>query len=186
MDKSEIINRALQIPGWMTARELEALWNVHSDESIKSAIEIGAYCGRSTVVIASALQRHGGELIVIDTFEGSREHRLDKTVIRCDKMYDEFRENTRSLWNIVDVLKMPSQDAGAIADCITLDSDHDYESVKRDLDQWLPATKIMLCHDYCMQWPGVYRAIKERATRDIEILWLIDSLVAIRKREWIK
>ena len=182
-----IIDKALKIPGWTTRNELIKLWEVHSNPDIKKAVEIGAYCGRSTVVIANALNQHGGRLTVIDHFNGSREHKLNQTIIRNENIYDEFEKNTSEFANIT-ILKIPSQIVNKTHiqyqyDSIFLDSEHDYNSVKRDLNQWMPLTDLMICHDNCMEWPGVYRAISERLTQDLKLVWQVESLAALRRKK---
>ena len=49
-------------------------------------------------------------------------------------------------------------------DFIYLDASHDYESVKEDIETWLPKMKkgsIISGDDYVVCWPGVIRAVNE-------------------------
>ena len=49
-------------------------------------------------------------------------------------------------------------------DFIYIDGEHDYESVKKDIELYLPKLKdsgIIGGHDFSTQWPGVRRAVNE-------------------------
>ena len=45
-------------------------------------------------------------------------------------------------------------------DFIYIDANHTYESVSRDITDWLPKTKLAIGgHDYQDEWPGVIKAV---------------------------
>lgn len=47
-------------------------------------------------------------------------------------------------------------------DVVYLDAEHDYESVKADIEAWLPKADRFICgHDYTPAWPGVMQAVDE-------------------------
>ncbi|MBA0085864.1 MAG: class I SAM-dependent methyltransferase [Acidobacteria bacterium Pan2503] len=53
-------------------------------------------------------------------------------------------------------------------DAVFIDADHEYESVCKDIDAWLPKVKpggIIAGHDYTPELPGVIRAVNERFER---------------------
>jgi predicted O-methyltransferase YrrM len=66
-------------------------------------------------------------------------------------------------------LKMTSLEAAKYfndgeVDFVFIDGAHDYDNVKADIAAWLPKLKpdgILAGHDYCANYPGVIKAVKE-------------------------
>lgn len=137
-------------------------------------VEIGTWRGRSTCCLASYLKKTGknARIYAVDTFDGSDEP-IHRTLI--DSMpvglYDDFRLNLKSC-NVDDIvvpIKSTSIDAskrfedGSI-DFIMIDGSHDYDSVKADIEHWLPKLKsngLMAGDDHSDSWPGVKKAVRE-------------------------
>lgn len=79
------------------------------------------------------------------------------------------------------VVRMTSLDAAKLFpkeyfDLIFIDADHAYESVKQDIDAWLPLVRkggFLTGHDYwpaeVANHPGVEKAVKERFGEDIRV-----------------
>ncbi|WP_420453851.1 class I SAM-dependent methyltransferase [Ilumatobacter sp.] len=69
---------ALATRGFMPAEEGEALWDaaVSASAAVPDAalVEIGSYCGRSTVWLGDAAERSGRTLFAIDHHRGSEEN----------------------------------------------------------------------------------------------------------------
>ncbi len=66
---------AEQVTGFMPADEGRALYHAavtHLRDGV--AVEIGTYCGKSTVMLGAAAQQTGGVLYTIDHHHGSEEH----------------------------------------------------------------------------------------------------------------
>lgn len=62
-------------PGFMPAHEGLALYNWACEVGPAGPIlEIGTYCGKSTIYLAAAAQAHGRQVVTIDHHRGSEEH----------------------------------------------------------------------------------------------------------------
>lgn len=139
-----------------------------SSSTPKTMIEIGSYMGESTMMFAS--------VGIFDTIHSIEPHNGNE---EFNKLYGyswedikkEYKINTRYFdnivhhqdysYNVVDIFKDNS------IDFIYIDAEHTYESVKRDLDLYLPKLKkggIIGGHDYHEVWPGVCKAIDEQLT----------------------
>lgn len=71
-------------------------------------LEIGAHCGQTTALLARIAGEHGRRVIAIDPWEEGTQN--------CDgHEYGEFLEATEPWKDIIDVLKMRSEDPKAIA-----------------------------------------------------------------------
>lgn len=160
------IERALSVQGWMTEDELSYLASVASKSSIVA--EVGSWMGRSTCALAANIG--SGSVYAVDTWKGSQEH----IPMLADKpegwLFSQFRANTNGL--PVMPIALPSLDAAFLIaktamrfDLIFIDACHSYESVKADLEAWLPllAPGATICgHDYDpIYWPGIVQAVQE-------------------------
>ena len=64
-----------QVKGFMPADEGAALYDFAlRATSIGPCLEIGSYCGKSTVYLGVAYQQHGGTVFSVDHHRGSEEH----------------------------------------------------------------------------------------------------------------
>lgn len=110
-------------------------------------IEVGSYAGESAVYFAKTAKH----LTCIDCWEGYAEG--------AETYFDE---RTKDLSN-VSKLKARSEELNMPpVDFIYIDGEHDYESIRKDIDQWLPkATKYIGGHDYKDKFPGVIKAVNE-------------------------
>ena len=71
----ELFALAEQVTGFMPAEEGRALY----DAAVKylgdgAGVEIGTYCGKSTVLLGAAAQHTGGVVYTVDHHHGSEEH----------------------------------------------------------------------------------------------------------------
>ena len=94
------------IKGFLAGDEAGALYHAALEVAAKAPVlEIGSYCGKSTVYLGSACQRAGGILYALDHHRGSEEHQLGEEYHDPD-LYDgdvglmdtfkEFRKNIRA------------------------------------------------------------------------------------------
>ncbi len=150
---------ARDIPGWFSEDEVAYLANlariVPSDRAI---VEIGAYCGRSTVALAFGSSRgHRAVIQSIDPHNGL-------TAIHPSSTYGELIKNLieRDLLNYVAVHKTFSREAainwnGGNIGLLFIDAEHDYDAVKSDFESWqrfiVPGTLVVF-HDYPMTGPN--------------------------------
>lgn len=150
------ITKALSIEGWMSPEELR--WLAERAQEHQVIVEIGSYLGRSTRALADHTP---GVVYAIDDWYGPRD---------VDWLTPEQRETcyTDFLKNINPGRTYPiNKDHAAatvpeVPDMVFIDGDHEYASVRRDIDLWLPrlAPGGLLCgHDAGR--PDVIRAVKE-------------------------
>jgi len=155
------IIKSMSIDGWMTQKELE--WMQKMSKCMTSMVEIGCFKGRTTSLIASSCP---GQVIAIDTWEGSlgEDNAVLSKAYEDDDIYAEFIKNVTGYPNI-SIMKMPSLVAAkeiAGADMVFIDGEHTYESIKADIEAWLPkAKRVIAGHDYQPGFPGVIKAVNE-------------------------
>jgi predicted O-methyltransferase YrrM len=150
-----------------------------SSPTPKTMIEIGSYMGESTMMFAA--------VGLFDTIHSIEPHSGSE---EFNKLYGyswedvkkEYKINTRYFDNIIhhqdyshNVVDMFEDNS---IDFIYIDAEHTYESVKRDLELYLPKLKrggTIGGHDYHEVWPGVCNAIDEKftnITRFIDTSWI--------------
>jgi hypothetical protein len=129
--------------------------------------EVGAYMGKSTAFMANKLKtkKLKTKFYVVDHWRGSAEHGL---VIG---LYETFLNNMEdcNVSKYITPLRLESVDAAAtfpdkFFDFVFLDASHDYDSVKKDIQAWLPKVKpggILAGDDYIEGWDGVIKAVNE-------------------------
>ena len=159
------IERALATQGWLT--EIEATYLADAASCSHLIAEVGSWMGRSTCALASNTP---GMVVAVDTWQGSEEHVPMLAGKPEGWLFSQFRANTNGL--PVMPIALPSLDAAFLIaktamrfDLIFIDACHSYESVKADLEAWLPllAPGATICgHDYDpIYWPGIVQAVQE-------------------------
>jgi predicted O-methyltransferase YrrM len=149
------------------------------EDTSKSMIEIGSYMGESTMMFAS--------VGIFDTIHSIEPHNGSE---EFNKLYEyswedvkkEYKINTRNFDNIIHhqdySYNVVDKFEDGTIDFIYIDAEHTYESVKRDLELYLPKLKkggIIGGHDYHEVWPGVCKAVDEKLspiTRFIDTSWI--------------
>lgn len=159
------------VPGWFDDTMAATLDRLFEEHDISQAIEVGAYLGRSTVFFMSRMV----ETISIDPFvmwpDGSKNG--DAVRDGGEDFYDKFLGNIKEQRahgpNLSSHRTLRTTSALAWennpelkADIIFIDAQHDYESVKEDLQMWGSRAKKIICgDDYDENWPGVMQAVDE-------------------------
>jgi hypothetical protein len=162
------VDKAEQIPGWMTRPELE--WLYEKAKTMQSVVEIGCFKGRSTFVLASACNGDSGKVYAVDPFtfggDWSKFCSPNLGLKSGDDFMGEFLKNVGHFKHLT-VVKKPSVEAAATladleADMVFIDGDHSYEGLTADLKAWDPKTKKLLCgHDLDdPMYPGVRQALQ--------------------------
>ena len=179
-----IVDMATTIPGWRAGEEAKALaiaaYNLGPDPTI---VEVGAYMGRSTVLMAGARRlRGGGQVHCVDPFDCSGDEfsvpfYLDGLVKSGDtSLEDVFRANIKrfSLESIVGIHKGTSREIAAgwriPIDLLLLDADHSPEGARGVFENWAPFLKrsgiVVLDNtserEYAPMHDGNYRLARER------------------------
>jgi predicted O-methyltransferase YrrM len=167
------------IPTHMTVQERLALLQLCLDRPEGfTALEIGSYLGASTAFLAMAALRRNGHVHAVDTWENhgmGAEGEWDT--------WNEFRANTAPFAHYITAHRGRSLEIakqGLIpCDALFIDGDHKYESVKADLEAWLPSLRdggTLAMHDFDQE--GVRRAFAETAGVDpARPLQLVDRLM---------
>ncbi len=131
-------------------------------------IEIGSYCGGSTSIIAKIFKH--SKIFSVDPWEMYIEdcsvYDINKQKIELEQAEKIFDGVIKNYTNIVKNKTSSSEFVKNIEDntidFIYIDGNHQYSSVKEDLENWYPKIKlggIIAGHDY--GWPTVRRAIDE-------------------------
>ncbi|WP_132992180.1 class I SAM-dependent methyltransferase [Gordonia zhaorongruii] len=157
-------------PGFMPADEADALHRVADHylsqrDSVGVGVEIGTYCGKSTVYLGDAAERHGALVVTVDHHRGSEEHQpgweyhdtslvdshaglLDTAARFRRTMFDAKLEST-----VLGFLA-PSAAAALVwgkpADFVFIDGGHSMQAAQTDYDGWSPWVRTggaLLIHD---------------------------------------
>ncbi|MES1989091.1 MAG: class I SAM-dependent methyltransferase [Pseudomonadota bacterium] len=126
------IDRALKIEGWMTQEEL--LWLAEQAKTHNSIAEIGSYMGRSTRVLGD---NTSGVVYAYDDWYGPREVAIPDS--ERDLLWQKFCDNLKDLIGkkVIPCRKNHTEfSAEPLVDMVFIDGDHQYDSVKRDIDFW--------------------------------------------------
>jgi predicted heme/steroid binding protein len=152
------------IPGWFydcASAKLDALIKEHN---IKTVIEIGSFLGRSTVFFAARVEK----VYAIDPFVMWEDGKHNGDAMKWSgggQFLDKFVKNIEPVADKVVIMQTDSASAAydfpcLEADLVYIDSNHDFESVNRDIILWLPRTKKIICgDDYMVNWPDVKKAV---------------------------
>lgn len=153
------------VEGWTSDEELN--WLFQRGKKYRKIVEIGSWKGRSARAILDGLNGKG-KLTCVDTFMGSDDDEIEKKQAKEVNVFTEFWRNCGSASNLR-VLMTTSDEANGLMyisneffDMTFIDASHSYESIKQDIELWLPRTKKIICgHDYHSHAPGVLQATKE-------------------------
>ncbi|MBJ7287881.1 class I SAM-dependent methyltransferase [Williamsia sp.] len=169
MDQTQL-SAAHDAPGFMPEDEALALNQVagqylSKSDSVGIGVEIGTYCGKSTVYLGAAAQPLGATVVTIDHHRGSEEHQpgweyhdtalvdphtgtLDTSARFRRTIYDAGLEDT-----VIGMLARSTDAAkvwGRPADFVFIDGGHSSEAADNDLAGWAPWVRVggaLLIHD---------------------------------------
>jgi len=191
MNAAEIIARMRPIRGWFDPAEAELMIETaaRAIELQGAIVEVGSYCGRSTVVLGSVVRdrRPGGVMHAIDPHEGQIEMGQGQGDIRST--LGEFASNIEGagLTQVVRPIVANSYNV-AWSEPIALlfvDAMHDYANVKRDFEHFEPFVEpggYVAFHDYDRQTPGVCDVVHEAlATGRYQKIDLRQSLIVLQR-----
>ena len=132
-------NFPIDIKGWLFPEEGRALAELSAD---KTVLEIGSYCGLSTVCIG----RTAKAVTCVDYFDGRATPNQTNT-------FPSFQANCEryKVWDKITVMHPDAELSGTEYDLVFIDGDHSAESVRRDIDKALSVLKpggLLAFHDY--------------------------------------
>lgn len=166
MKLEEVQNKVRRIAHWIDAEtEIPVLHKYAS--ALKPGqvyFEVGTGLGCSAIIAALSSQE-GVQIWTVDW--GIQYIPKVKTLNGyVAKVYEWFEK-----YGVRDRIVLMCKDAneviwhGGDIHCLFIDGDHSYESVKRDMEKWIPFIPVggvVLFHDfYCVHTPGVERAVRE-------------------------
>jgi predicted O-methyltransferase YrrM len=173
------------IPGHLSPGEGTYLHNLASRlVSGQRVVEIGAYMGRSTSYIASAL-RPGVEFYSIDIWLPDLPAESAPPITNKET-FDVFQMNIVRWNDKIQVLRGYSAEIGSVwdkgaIDLCFIDADHSYEGVKKDIVTWLSHMRKggrMCFHDYAQPTSGVRSAVDHNFIPLATDLQLIGSILS--------
>lgn len=154
------------VKGFLSTDEGDALYH-HGKTACTQGplLEIGSYCGRSTLYLALACREAGGHVFAVDHHRGSEEHQpgelfhdrglLDPHTGSLDT-FQEFRSNLRRA-GLEDVVIPVVAPAGRFAACFSgslglvfIDGGHSLDAALADYRAWstrLTAGGLLAIHD---------------------------------------
>lgn len=155
-----------QIKGFLDPEEGRCLYDVAREASKRGpCLEIGSYCGKSTVYIGTACRENSGILFSIDHHRGSEEQQpgeayfdpelFDRNTDRVNTF--EFFRKTIEMAGLDDtVVAMVCRSAVAARmwntplSLVFIDGGHSYDAALGDYQAWMPHLKpggYLLIHD---------------------------------------
>ena len=165
------------VPGWLLVNEGKELTRLAKG---KRVLEIGSYCGLSTVCLA----RSAREVVACDYFDGRGTDRLTDTF----PMFQECLKR-HGVAGKVEVCSPDAEFPEPEYDLVFIDGAHDYESVRRDIiraSRVLAPTGLLVFHDY-REYPqqdgrwdeGVNRAVRELISEGGRLMSTTGSLAVV-------
>jgi predicted O-methyltransferase YrrM len=177
-----------QVEGWLTAAEAALLARCVAAAPVdlaSTAVEIGSYKGRSTLLLALAIAELGSplRLTAIDPHSG---YHFGGGLDTYGALVETLRAH--GVDSVVDVIRARSVDVplvGPIA-LAFVDGLHDLDSVRADHAHLTPQIVrggLVVFHDYRELFPGVVEAVNEVMLGDsYELAGWRDSIIALRRR----
>lgn len=109
------------------------------------------------------------KMYAVDPWENQPNHNEDYIGWNWNTIYNEYQQRTKKMRDRVIELREFSETAASKVpdkslDFVFIDAQHDYYSVKKDIELWEPKVKPggLLCgHDYEPNFPGVIQAVDE-------------------------
>lgn len=162
--------------GWLTEREGRRLAELAAD---KVVLEVGSYCGRSTVCLAQRAK----SVSAVDTLDGRGTDFPGDTLAAFNRNVRRYGVGDRvRLYR--DAAESVLPNLPPVYDLAFVDASHDYESAARDAELAAAVLKpggLLVFHDYLdPKDPGVTRAVDELLAAGGELLERCDSLAVVR------
>jgi predicted O-methyltransferase YrrM len=184
------------------AKKLQELFlNVHH---LGSVLEIGTYCGKSTLNFALIAKKIGGLIYTVDHHTGSEEHQLGEEY-HDEDLYDkrlkkfntlpEFLKNLRSSnlgKYIIPILNKSSEASKTFSELISLlfiDGGHSLEAALSDYNSWknkISSGGLLVIHDVFPNpndggRPPFEIYCKARKSKQFEDLGIYETLGILKK-----
>ena len=195
MDFSEVLQVTREITSGISNAEAALLYRLAEEAHRRrtgSVVEIGAYLGKSTIILAAT-----GQVYSIDHHRGNNEHQPGRNRCRPGTVingyvdtYPLFKNNIEKtgLWhNVVPVITdhltaLSYLDESVFpVSLLFVDAEHSYLTTTSIIDTWIPRTRgIVLFHDYCTDFPEVIHAVDNAQMG--EKVHYVDTIVSFHTR----
>lgn len=190
----ELLDNVETIDGWLTPAEAEALLAaglLALAASRAQWVEVGSWKGRTTVLLATLLKELRPEQLLwaIDPHQGVLPTPGEDTQWQGQTSWPVYQANLKrhGVETNVATIRAKAEDVAWTEplSLLFIDSLHDYGHTRAHFDVFAPALApggIVAFHD-CdpLNWPGVVKVVAELESASYERLWLVDTLVALRK-----
>ena len=190
-----VISRVQAIEGWLSEPEAALLMTMVVlsllEQEVAPLVEIGSYCGRSTVAIASAASAvtPHARVYAIDPHEGCVSAHTHDGTIATPATLERFQANIRDAGLEAVVRPIVRRSYEAVwtepIGMLFIDGLHDYENVSRDYAAFAPFVRpggYVLFDDYNVAFPGVMRFVDERErSGELERLTAVGKIRIMRK-----
>lgn len=157
---------ALECKGFLDDEEGQRLFALAKDHaSLGPVLEVGSYCGKSSIYLGDGARQAGGQLVCVDHHRGSEEHQpgeeyhdadlFDAEAGRMDSLY-ELRKNLRlaDLEQTAMILVAGSTAAAQAwstpLGMVFIDGGHSHATANADYDAWAHKVSpggILAIHD---------------------------------------
>lgn len=195
------------VDGWLTDSEANRLFDLASQlpDQAPILVELGSWVGKSSVVLSHAVKnKPGAKLYCVDPFNAAGEAAsVDDYKSRQEKfashLHGVFQNNMANYGapSLVESIQAYSFDAAKDwdqkIDFIFIDASHDYEDVKKDIEDWAPFIKpggIIAFHDVnlvktSLELSGPGQAAKELIadTGEWDEMRLVHSVFSARRKK---
>lgn len=177
-----------EVFGWLTREEGEALAAFAEGHTV---LEIGSFCGRSTVCLAQAARF----VVSVDPHDGRATPQEGKGANTLLAMLSALNDYglLGKVASVVGTTETVRPHLPPIFDRVFIDGAHDVRSVREDLD-WAAqllghcSTGLVACHDYRKEpgdhdgrWdPGVTRAVNEALAAGWKLVSRAGSVVVLK------
>jgi predicted O-methyltransferase YrrM len=183
-----------RVEGWLSDEEADLLIAATAralgeHPGARAIVEVGSYCGRATVVLASVVKAVRPEARVwsIDPHDGKLG--AADQLIAVGPSLEKLKANLAAagLAGLVEVIRST---AGQVAwsepiGLLLIDGLHDYTNVARDFyhfEPWLAEGSSVAFHDYASYFPGVVTFVDELAASGYHRVDCVDSLIVLQRR----
>src|SRR5258706_4800349 len=159
----------------------ELTWLATQAQKYKTIVEFGSFHGRSTRALADNISDEG-TIWAVDTWNGDYIDESGDALERVDTyVLPQFRANLQDHIDFGRVIPVRNFSYAfnlpILVDMVFIDSDHRYETVKKDIKKALLLLKsggILSGHDYNHPlWSGVSKAVNElsKSFETCEMIW---------------
>jgi len=176
-------DRCAAIPGMSTVDNLAKLVDFGITHTVKggSIVEIGVWCGRSSMALAEVAKEHNQIVHSYDIFDQDYWRKFPALAVFANEEQEDIaRRNLAGVAHLVSLHKGTSALVDFPVSFAFIDGGHEYEEVSEDirnLKKHLIEGAWIVLDDHTEEYPGVKRAAAENFT---EVIQINKKMVAVR------